>query len=98
MSVVGTYKVSADTPIGRRTFEISVFEGGDGHSGILKTEERTYELDKVKVNENNFTFQVNLKLPMGDVYATFDCNVHEDMISGEVITAFATVDIRGQKI
>ena len=98
MSVAGTYKASSDTPIGRKEVEISVFQGAAGHFGVLKTEESVYELDEVKVNGNNFSFSVNLNLPMGAVFSTFECSVHGDTLMGEVVTPFATVDVRGERV
>jgi len=102
MSVLGTYTATANTPIGEKTMEISIFKSESGHTGLLRSEETksAYELSDVKVNGNNFTFDINLKLPLplGTVLSTFNCNVNGGTLTGEVVTPYATVDLRGKKV
>ena len=97
MSVLGTYSAAADTPIGRREMEISIYESNGAYSGILRSENGVIEIPEVKVDGDSFTFSTDLQLPMGSIFATFNCNIVGDMLVGEVVTPYATVDLRGER-
>jgi len=97
MPVLGTYTATANTPIGKRTLEISILENGNSYKGILRSETYVYELAEVKVSDNKFVFDVKLNLPIGSVSATFNCSVHDNTLIGEIVTPYATVNFQGQR-
>ena len=98
MSVTGKFSASADTPMGRREFEIEITGEGDSYSGTLKSVEKTYKIEKVTVEGNNFSFPVTLSLSMGDIDATYKCSVDGDTLTGEILTSYANVNLTGQRI
>ena len=98
MSVEGKYSASAETPMGKREFEIEITAEGGKFTGTLKSAERSYKLDEVKVEGNGFSFPVHLYTSMGDIDATYKCTVDGDTLNGDILTSYMNVPLKGQRI
>lgn len=96
MSIDGTYKVTADTPMGKMENTLTMKTDGDTLSGSMSSSMMgTVEFSGGKVAGTSFSFDMTMNGPMGKMDMTTSGIVDGDNISGEVKTAMGSFPYTG---
>lgn len=99
MGVDGTYKVTADTPMGRIESTLVLNTDGDNLSGSFSSAMMgSTEFSGGKVDGDSFTFEMTLETAMGRMEMTNNGTVDGDNISGEVKTAMGNSSYTGVRV
>ena len=99
MGIDGTYKITANTPIGKMDSTLTLKTDGDSLSGSNSSAMMgTVEFSGGKVDGNSFTFEMSLNTPMGKMDMTNNGTVDGDNISGEVKTSMGNSAYTGVRV
>ncbi|MFC1495391.1 hypothetical protein ACFL6W_08930 [Thermodesulfobacteriota bacterium] len=99
MSIDGTYKVTADTPMGKMESTLTLKTDGDTLSGTMSSNMMgTVEFSGGKVAGTSFSFDMTMNGPMGKMDMTTSGIVDGDNISGEVKTSMGTMRYTGGRV
>jgi len=99
MSIEGTYKVTADTPMGKMESTLTLKTDGDSLSGSMSSGMMgTIEFSNGKVDGTSFSFNMTMKGPMGKMEMTTSGTVDGDNISGEVKTMMGNSSYTGVRV
>lgn len=98
MGVDGTYNITADTPMGKMESTLILVTDGDSLSGNTTSAMMgTVEFSDGKVDDNNFSFEMEMNSPMGKMEMTNTGTVDGDNISGEVKTSMGNFPYTGTR-
>jgi hypothetical protein len=96
MSVDGNWKITINTPMGARMFEMSVQSNGDSFIGSASSDMGSQDFTG-KVNGNNLTWSFDVTNPM-PMKLEFDANVDGDKMTGNVkIGMFGNAVLAGER-
>ena len=99
MAIDGTYKVTANTPMGKMESTLILKTDGDSLSGSMSSSMMgTIEFSDGKVDGNSFTFDMTMQSPMGKMEMTNTGAVDGDNISGEVKTSMGNSSYTGVRV
>ena len=99
MGIDGTYKITANTPMGKMDSTLTLKTDGDSLSGSSSSAMMgTVEFSGGKVDGNSFTFEMSLNTPMGKMDMTNNGTVDSDNISGEVKSSMGNSAYTGVRV
>lgn len=99
MAIDGTYKIKADTPMGKMESTLTLQTDGDILSGSMSSNMMgTIEFSGGKVAGNSFSFDMTMNGPMGKMDMTTSGIVDGDNISGEVKTSMGNMGYNGERV
>ena len=98
MSVVGEYRFSASTPMGEKTFVVSITEDGNGFSGTFEFEGSISDARNLEVDGDSFKCDAEVNSPMGVIDATLNATVEGDVVKGDLMTPFMPIPVFGERL
>ena len=99
MSVDGTYKITAETPMGSMETTLTLKTDGDELSGSMSAGRMgTIDFNGGKVEGSCFSFTTTLKKFFKKIEVCGRGNVEGDRISGEVITTMGNTCFSGVRV
>lgn len=98
MAVDGSYNVEMNSPMGTRTGSLILKTDGDSLTGTVSDEQGEHTLEDGEVSNDEFSFNLRVSTPMGDINLSFKGSVSSDTISGDVqIGDFGLFDFKGSR-
>ena len=99
MAIDGTYKVTADTPMGKIESTLTLKTDGGSLSGSMQSGMfGTVEFSGGKIDGSSFSANMTMNGPMGAMEMTTSGTVDGDSISGTVKTAMGNSSFSGVRV
>jgi hypothetical protein len=99
MSVEGTYRISADTPMGVMDSTLTLKTRGEELTGTMSAGMiGTIDFDGGKVDGSNFSFAVTVKKFFKKIDISGKGMVEGDRISGRIITSYGESCFEGVRV
>ncbi len=99
MAIDGTYKVTADTPMGKIESTLKLYTDGENLSGSMTSGMfGTVDFNDGKVDGSSFLANMTMKGPIGKMDMTTSGVVDGDSISGTVKTSMGDYSFTGVRV
>ncbi len=98
MALNGTYKITAQSQMGKTEATFHFKTDGDVLTGTNEVMGQTLEILNGKVSGNTFSFIEKMKSQMGAMEFTFNGTYEGDKISGSFVSQMGTTPFEGVKI
>ena len=99
MSIDGTYKITAETPIGSMESTLILkTDGGDLSGTMTSGMMGTIDFDGGKVEGSSFSFTMTMKKFLKKIEISGSGEVDGDKISGEIMTSMGNSSFAGVRI
>lgn len=95
MSVVGTWKLTMETPFGVQTPSLAIKQEAGAHSGTLTGNAGTTPLEQLQVDGTRMSFSAMVSTPMGQFSVAFRATVDGDSLKGAYETMMGTTEFSG---
>ncbi len=97
MSVNGTWKLTAKSPMGNQDSTLEIQADGTSLTGAQSDPQGRYEIQDGKVDGNDLSWSISVTKPIPMTLA-FTCTVDGDQIAGKVKAGvFGTFEITGAR-
>ena len=93
MSVIGTWEISTNTPMGKQTGDMTINEDGTGT--MTDPMGGPAPLQELAIDGNNFSAKADINTPMGKITMTLSAVVDGDSISGSFQTPMGPMAFSG---
>jgi hypothetical protein len=97
MAVDGTYNVLVKAPIGKTEMILNFKSDGSILTGTVQSKNEETPLCEGVVQGDEFSFEFEMKAPMGKQKVSVKGSVEGDEICGFVTTPLGTVSMNGQR-
>jgi hypothetical protein len=97
MSVAGKWRVSMDTPIGRQQFTWDLLQVGEAWQGMMHSPMGSAQLDTIRVNGQQVSFETTVHSPMGSVHLAFVGAAVSGRIDGTCKSRFGNHPFSGER-
>ena len=97
MAISGTYKTSANSPMGKIEGLMTLRAEGDALTGAMSGMGDAVEFQNGKVSGDDFEFEITPQTPMGPMKLTIKGTASGDRISGSFITGFGQMPFEGTR-
>jgi hypothetical protein len=97
MSVIGTWNLTMNSPLGAQTAILRIQEAGGAYQGTLTGKADPSPLEEVKVENANVSFAADADTPVGKMRLGFTGAVTDDSIAGKYNTPFGAFDFSGAR-
>lgn len=99
MSVEGTYKISADTPMGVMESTLTLKKAGDELTGTMSAGFiGQVDFNGGKVEGSSFSFALTVKKFLKKIDISGNGRVEGDRISGRIITSYGESCFEGERV
>ncbi|MGD9160503.1 MAG: hypothetical protein PVG39_18955 [Desulfobacteraceae bacterium] len=99
MSIDGTYKITAETPLGSMESTLTLKTDGEDLSGTMSAGMMgTIDFDGGKVEGSSFSFAMTMKKFFKKIEVSGSGKVDGDKISGEIMTSMGNSSFAGVRI
>lgn len=99
MNIDGTYRITAETPMGSVESTLTLKTDGGDLSGTMSTGViGTIDFDGGKVEGNSFSFAMTMKKFFKKIEISGSGKVDGDKISGEILTSMGNSSFAGVRI
>ena len=99
MAIDGTYKVTADTPMGKIESTLTLNTEGENLRGSMTSGMfGKVEFNNGKVDGSSFSANMTMKGPIGKMDMTASGTVDGDNISGQVKTSMGSSSFTGSRV
>ena len=98
MAVDGSYNVEMNSPMGTRTGSLILNTDGNSLTGTVYDEQGEHTLEDGKVAGDEFSFNLPVSTPMGEIKLSFKGSLSGDTVSGDVqIGDFGSYTFKGSR-
>jgi len=98
MAVDGNYTIEMDSPVGVRTSNLILKTDGNFLTGTVSDEQGEHTLEDGTVSGNEFSFNLRVSTPMGDIKLSFKGSISGNAVSGNVqIGDFGSFAFKGNR-
>jgi hypothetical protein len=92
MGIIGTWKLSMNTPFGMQTPSLRIAPDG---SGVLGSQAGEVPLKDLQVTANSAEFSARVPTPMGQIDVGFDVTADGNRLSGNFRTPLGLMPLSG---
>ena len=98
MSVIGTWKLTMETPFGVQTPSLAIKHDGGTHSGTLTGSAGTTPLEGLKVDGMAMSFSAKVPTPMGSFSIAFTATANGNELKGEYESMMGKTPFSGVRV
>ncbi|NLP36165.1 MAG: hypothetical protein GX357_00735 [Firmicutes bacterium] len=98
MAIDGTYKIFAESPMGKTEATLHFKTDGDVLTGTNEVMGQTLQIENGKVSGNSFQFFEKMESPMGTTEFRFEGTVEGDKITGTIYSSMGPIKFEGTRV
>lgn len=98
MAIEGTYEAKVKAPTGTIEMSFTLAVEGDELTGTVKSKKEEGPFRNGVVDGDEFSFDFDMKAPLGKANATLKGKVEGDDVNGFLTTPLGTIGYSGQRV